>query len=75
MKKPKGPRKALIQMQKANRPRKNPKVKHPKVETRRDKQEIATIATSRWENTNSEIGFFTFFSYFFFVSGKNASCF
>jgi hypothetical protein len=47
MEKPKGPRKALIQMQKANRPRKNPKVKHPKVETRRDKQEIAIVATSR----------------------------
>ena len=47
MEKPKGPRKALIQMQKSKQAQKNPKVKHPKVETRRDKQEIAIVATSR----------------------------
>ena len=60
---------------KSKQAQKKPKVEHPKVETRRDKQEIPIVATSRCENTNSGIGFFTFFWNFFLVSCKNASCF
>ncbi len=46
MKKPKGPRN-LNPDAKSKQAQKNPKVEHPKVETRRDKQELAIVATSR----------------------------
>ena len=75
MKKPKGAQESPNSDAKSKQAQKNPKVKHPKVERRRDKQEIAIIATSRWENTNSGLGVFTFFWCIFFVPGKNASCF
>ena len=47
MEKNKGAKESPNSDAKSKQAQKNPKVEHPKVETRRDKQELAIVATSR----------------------------